>query len=112
MSNPSKAKGSLFERQVCEYLSTHGLPYAERRALRGINDGGDICGVVGWSLEAKACKGFTPGEWMDEATRQAANARAPRYAFIAKRRRRPIADAFVVMPLSVFAELVGDEVTA
>ena len=40
---------------------------------------------------------------------EAENARAHWWAVIAKRRGRPVEDAYVVMPLSQFAQLLADE---
>ena len=46
MANPSIRKGTGFEVAVVDYLKAHGFPHAERRAQRGVNDAGDISGVV------------------------------------------------------------------
>lgn len=109
MTNPSKTKGTAFESAVVAYLQEHGFPHAERRAQRGINDAGDIAGVVGWCLELKACKATTLGPWMNEAVIEAKNARTGRFAVVHKRRQKSTAEAFVSMPLRVFCELLGDD---
>lgn len=106
--NASKRKGTAFETAVVEYLRGHGFPHAERRALRGARDCGDIAGVVGWCLEAKATREIDLARAVDESLTEAGHARAPFAAAIVKRRNRPTADAYVVMPLSQFAELVAD----
>lgn len=109
MSNPSKAKGSKFEREVVEYLRQAGFPYAERRALRGTLDAGDIAGVVGWTLEAKNQKAMNLGEWCKEAAQEAVNAGGRRWAVIHKRRQHNASEAFVTLPLRLFAELLTEE---
>jgi hypothetical protein len=112
MTNPSKRKGTGFEVAVVEYLKTHGFPYAERRAQRGTNDAGDISGIVGWVIECKNCRAVDLGPWMNEAHHEAANDGVSRFAVIHKRRQHGTSEAFVSMPLRLFAELVGDEVKA
>jgi hypothetical protein len=105
MVNPSKARGTRFESQVCEYLRTHGYPLVERRALRGNKDCGDIAGVFGWVLECKAAKKFELAEWVKEAESELGNALGtPWWAVIIKRPRKPIHKAYVVMDLEEFAE--------
>ncbi len=46
---------------------------------------------------------------IDEAAKEAANAGAAWYVAILKRRRKPTADAYVVLPLYLFAELVRED---
>ena len=109
MSNPSKAKGTRFEVDVVEFLRTHGFPHCERRALRGVNDAGDIAGIVGWSLEAKNCRTMDLAGWMGEAQRQAANAKVYLHAVIHKRRGKNVRDAYVTLPLWAFVALLADD---
>ena len=58
---------------MCEYLSAHGHPYAERRAMSGSRDRGDIAGVPGWVLECKAHASIDLASAVDEATTEQAN---------------------------------------
>jgi hypothetical protein len=109
MANPSKRKGTSFEVAVVAYLREHGFPYAERRALRGTRDAGDVAGVVGWVLEVKNCKSIELGPWMNEAHIEAANDGVSRFAVIHHRRQHATAEAFVSMPLRLFAELLAEE---
>ena len=51
----SKDKGTWAETAVAYYLQNHGWPSAERRALRGIKDRGDITGTPGVCWEVKYC---------------------------------------------------------
>ena len=110
MANPSKRKGTGFEVAVVDYLKAHGFPFAERRAQRGVNDAGDISGIVGWVIECKNHRAVDLGPWMNEAHHEAANDGASKFAVIHKRRQHGTSEAFVSMPLRLFAELVGDEV--
>jgi hypothetical protein len=109
MANPSKRKGTSFEVAVVDYLKEHGFPFAERRAQRGVNDAGDVAGIVGWVLEVKNCRSLDLGPWMTEATHEASNDGVSRFAVIHKRRQHGTAEAFVSMPLRLFAELLGDD---
>lgn len=106
--NPSKMKGTRFESEVVEFLRSHGFAYAERRALQGVNDTGDIAGVVGWVLEAKAHREIDLAGWVTEAEREARNGKARWWAVIAKRRMRSTGDAYVVMSLAQFCALLTD----
>jgi hypothetical protein len=108
MANPSKRKGTSFEVAVVDFLKSNGFPYAERRAQRGVNDAGDVAGVVGWTLEVKNCRTLELGPWMNEAHTEAANDGTSRFAVIHKRRQHGTAEAFVSMPLRLFAELLAD----
>ena len=106
MSNPSKRKGSQFESDVVAYLAEHGFPLAERRVTRGAKDAGDIAGVPGWCLELKATKQLNLASAIDEARLEAKNARAEHFAAIVKRPRKPISEAYVVVPLAEFLEVM------
>jgi Holliday junction resolvase len=102
----ARRKGSAFEAEVVRYLAEHGFPDCERRVMGGSRDRGDIAGVSGWVLEAKATRTLDLAGAMTEAKREAVNAGTARYAAVLKRRSHPVSDAYVVLPLSVFAELV------
>lgn len=108
MANPSKRKGSAFERDVVDYLKVNGFPWAERRALEGVNDRGDVAGIPGVVLEVKACKQIDLAGFMGEAEREAANAGVSIFAVIAKRRMKPTSEAYAVMPLRLLVELLRD----
>lgn len=99
----SKQKGTAHETAGVNYLrDEHGLP-VERRALRGTRDCGDISGLPGWILEFKNCRAMDLAGWMDEAHKEAANDGAPFYAVVHKRRGKNISQAYVSMPLEIFA---------
>jgi hypothetical protein len=106
-----KAKGSAFEREVVAYLRANGFPYAERHYGAGRpEDVGDIDGIVGWTIEAKAHKTMDLAGWIDEAEHERVNGRQRFAAVVAKRRNKPTADAYVIVSLSTFAELLAEEV--
>jgi hypothetical protein len=104
-----KRAGARFEQQVVDYLVQHGFPYAERRVMGGSRDRGDIAGVLGWTLEAKATRELDLASAVDETIKESQNAGTIWYAAILKRRRKPTADAYVVMPLYLFAELLRED---
>lgn len=53
MNNSPKAIGTAAETAVVRYLAAHGFPAAERRALHGATDLGDITGTPSlcWETE-------------------------------------------------------------
>lgn len=105
----SRAAGTRWETAVVTYLRDNGFPHAERRALRGSRDAGDLTGIApGWVLEAKAEKKMGLAGYMTEAEKSATNCGATSFAAIVKRRQKNPADAYVVMPLKVFAALLRD----
>ena len=105
--NKSKQKGTRYESEVVEFLRYNGFPYAERRALSGAQDKGDISGVLDWVLECKNHKEISLSEFVDEAITERENAGAKYGAAIVKRARRGVAESYVVMPLYQFVRLIG-----
>jgi len=104
----SRRKGTAWESAVVEYLRENGFPQAERRALSGARDRGDIAGVPGVQIECKAEKSITLATYMDEVKVQTANAGAQLGVAVVKRRNRSPGDSYVVMPLHAFADLLAD----
>lgn len=86
MANPSKRKGTAAETAVVEYLKGRGWIHAERRALAGSLDKGDVAGVVGVCLEVKSCKTMDLAGWLREVEAEQANAGAHVGAVVAKKR--------------------------
>jgi len=91
---------------VVEYLNARGFPYAERRALAGNADRGDIAGIPGVMLELKAAKALALSQWMDEVRVEKANANAQVGALVVKRRSHSVGKSYVVMELDDFIELI------
>ena len=82
MSNVSKRRGTAAETAVVRALRTLGFPAAERRALHGTADLGDITGTPGICWEVKGGdKARTAGDaliskWLAETERERAAADA------------------------------------
>jgi predicted lipoprotein len=110
MSNPSKRKGTTWESAVVDYLRSHGQPFAERRALTGSADKGDVSGIPGVMVECKNEKTVTLGAYADEVKVETANAHASIGVAVVERRNRGPGDAYVVMSLEQFAAMISDEV--
>lgn len=106
MANRAKQKGTKFETDVVQCARAEGLPFASRLPLAGANDIGDIGGIPGVVLECKDHARLELSAWMDEAEREAATAGVDVFAVVHKRRRRPIREAYVTMPLHVFCAVI------
>lgn len=91
MVNRSKNIGTAGERAVVAYLREHGFPHAERRALAGAEDRGDITGTPGivWEVKAgRAAETAADGlvaDWLHETQRERDNARAAYGVLVLKR---------------------------
>jgi hypothetical protein len=110
VTSPERRKGNAFELAIVAFLREHGFPYAERSYGVGRpDDRGDIDGIPGWTIEAKNQKAIDLAGWCGEAKAEAANSRSHWWAVIAKRRNRPIGDAYVVMDLTTFSRLLADD---
>lgn len=105
----SKRKGTSAESAVVKCLQEHGFPYAERRALAGVNDRGDVAGIPGVVVEVKSCARMELSAWLAEAKQEAANAGVGIYAVWAKKRGTtdPL-EWYVTMPGSVFVKLLEE----
>lgn len=98
MSNPSKARGTRWESAIVEYLRWRGFPHAERRALAGGKDKGDIAASPNLVIEAKSQARHSFAEWLDEATIEGENAGADVALVWAHRRGKGSpGDGYVVM---------------
>jgi hypothetical protein len=72
----ARAKGTLAERLVVEYLREQGWPSAERRALSGNKDRGDVTGTPGLVWEVKSAARITLPEWLRETETERGNAQS------------------------------------
>lgn len=76
----SKDIGTRAETAVVRYLQAYGWPHAERRALAGAHDLGDVTGTPGIVWEVKARKALISDRdvdgWMDETETERRNAGA------------------------------------
>jgi hypothetical protein len=69
----SKRKGTAWESAIVEFLRTNGVPHAERRALGGTKDRGDVAGLPGLVIEAKSAARIELAAWLDEAEAERVN---------------------------------------
>jgi hypothetical protein len=102
----SKRAGTAWESRVVAHLREHGWPKAERRALAGGKDKGDVIGVDGVVLEAKAAQAWRVGDWLKELTAEKRNAGATQGALVIKRRQQPVGKALVLLELDDYLELL------
>jgi hypothetical protein len=90
--NRPKAIGTAAETAVVRYLQANGFPNAERRALRGTADAGDIAGTPAlcWSVkggaQAEQASDLDIARWMVELATQCGHARADLGLLVTKRR--------------------------
>ena len=113
MVNRAKQKGTAFETAVVRYLSDETGDWVERRALSGAEDKGDIVGdgvLADWVLELKDHKQINLAGFIDEAEAEGRNAKSRWFAAIVKRRNKNVKDAYVVMPLWLWTELISEGV--
>lgn len=107
MVNRSKAKGTSAESALINYLRLNGFPNAERRALSGVLDKGDVAGIINNVIEVKnVSRDGLPG-WVDEAERERANAGA-RYGVVWHKRKGKGSpgDWFVTMSGEQWADIL------
>jgi hypothetical protein len=102
-----RAKGTMFETAVAQFLRENGFPHAERRALSGTYDKGDLTGMPGLVIECKNHKELSFSEWLRETEVERQNADADFGVLVVK--RRGIWDAgqsYAVLPLEAMARLL------
>lgn len=94
----ARRKGTAWESLCVDYLREHGAPHAERRALAGAKDRGDIAGVPGVVWECKSAAKLEIGAWLAEAETERVNDGADLGVVWAKRRGKTSpGDAYVFM---------------
>jgi hypothetical protein len=107
VTSPQKRKGLTWERAVRVFLRSHGIdafkPYEE-----GHDDAGDVHGVDPFILQAKNYTNRTDAirEGLDGAEKQKRVAGVRWGAAVVKRVRRDAGEAYVVMTLSTFVEVL------
>ena len=102
-----KAKGTLAERAVVDYLRANGFPDAERRALEGANDRGDVAGLPYTVLEVKNHAALDLAGWLNELMREMDNARAEYGTVVAKRRgHADPAQWYAILPFEVWVAML------
>jgi hypothetical protein len=71
----SRARGTRAETAFVDYLRRF-YPWAERRALNGARDRGDVAGIPGITIEVKAAKRMDLGAWLRELDVEVINDRS------------------------------------
>ena len=107
----AKAKGTRAENAVVEALQRAGFVHAERRALAGSLDKGDVLGVPGWVFEVKAHDqyGGKLPQWLSELAQEMVNAKAEHGVVWHKRRGKGSAeDWFVTMSGEEFLKILRE----
>lgn len=105
--NRPRRKGTAAETALVTWFVDHGFPFAERRALHGTADKGDVAGIPGVVIEVKNCESLALAAWLEEARQEATNAGASVFAVVHKRRGKgDPGQWYTTMPLAVFAELI------
>lgn len=104
----NKRKGTAAESAVVAYLQAHGAIHAERRALRGKHDRGDVAGIPGVVIEVKNHAHIDLAAFVDEAEREKWNGMVPEVgvAWIKRRGKGDPGDWYVAMTGDTFAHLL------
>lgn len=109
MSTPSKRKGSAWELAIVKYLISKGWKHAERRIAGSNVDKGDIYGIIGCVIEAKNEKKITLSDYIRELEIEMKNAKAKTGAVVIKKKgTTDVGNAYAVMPVSVWIELLKE----
>lgn len=117
MNRPKKI-GTAAETAVVRALRTLGFPHAERAALAGTNDRGDITGTPGicWEVKggdaARTASDLLINTWVAETERERVNASADIGVLVVQRKGIGAANAhrwWAILPASWLARLMlGD----
>ena len=107
MVNKPKVIGTRWETDVVRYLREHGYKEAERRALAGGVDMGDIVNAGPFVWECKATKSIDLAGGLDETKAETINADAAFGFLIVKRRRKSTGEAYAVMTLEQLCHLLA-----
>ena len=103
----SKRKGTAAERAVVDYLVANGFPYAERRALAGALDKGDVTGIPGVVIEVKNHAALDLAGWLNELMREMDNAKAEFGTVVAKRRgHADPSQWYAILPFEVWVAML------
>jgi ATP:corrinoid adenosyltransferase len=105
----SKKKGTGWETAVVQFLKENGVPHAERRALNGTKDRGDIAGIPGVVIECKNERAVALAAYADETAAEAANDSAPiGLAWIKRRGKASPASGYVLLDGNTLIRLLAD----
>jgi Holliday junction resolvase len=90
VSTKSKARGTDTETKVVRYLIENGFSRAERRALKGVDDQGDVTGIEGVCIEVKGDRSNKVSAWKAETVKEAKNAKAGMYLLVVRVDYKPV----------------------
>ena len=107
MSNRSGRLGYEWERHWCLFLNAHGIPAT--RTGKSRQPFGDIDGTE-WNMELKNTDQLHIPACLEQSRKAAARRGTDLYCVVYKNRGKSPAEAFVVMPASVFVRLLNKEV--
>ena len=104
-----RAKGTAAETAVVKYLQANGFPHAERRALHGTADKGDITGCGPVVFEVKNHAKLDLAGWLKELEIEMTNANVDTGVVVAKKRgTTDPGEWYAVLPFAVFASLLKE----
>lgn len=108
----SKQKGTSAESAFVKSPAVlDSFPNVERRALAGVNDMGDISGMVGLAIEIKNHKTYKFPEWIKETEIERINAKADYGILVVKPNGvglGSVEDWWAVMPVGAMINLLRD----
>lgn len=95
----NKDKGTRAETAVVRLARELDFPYAERRALTGGKDRGDITGIPGVVIQVKDVEKQSVGKWQLDTLEQAANDGSLTCVLVVKRKFKNVRvwDAYIPM---------------
>ena len=102
----ARARGTAWESAVVSYLQARGYKHAERRALHGAKDRGDIAGIPGICIEAKNTARVDLAGWLDEARQEAAHAADLGVVWFKRRGKTSPGNGYVLMDGDTFTALL------
>lgn len=106
----NRAKGTAAESAVVRFLQTVGWPYAERRALSGSKDRGDVAGMPGVCVEVKSAVRLDIPAWLRETEAERINAGADYGVLVVKPKsigETRVGQWAAVMPLGDLTRLLA-----
>jgi Holliday junction resolvase len=107
----NKAKGTSAETALVNYLKVNGFPLAERKAMQGANDAGDVTGTIGLAWEVKNHRTYKIPAWLEELEVETENAGADFGVLVVKPVGVGITRVeswWAVMPVGELVELVRE----
>lgn len=104
-----RGKGTAFETLIVRYLQAQGWVHAERRALHGNLDKGDITGTGPLVWECKNHKALDISAWLKETEQERVNANANHGILVVKRRAYgDPSDQYAIMRLEDLVKLLKE----